>query len=119
MDRSLQRSLAQRLLALHDVRQPLNRSRTVARFHTPAALRELMTRDFDVELGKLGQLPLSQMLRPYQRLVWSESDDLPGVVVDQFGDTLVLQIQTLAMEKRSAVISDLLAELSGAQERQA
>jgi len=52
----------------------------------------------------------------FQRLVWSESDDLPGVVVDQFGDTLVLQIQTLAMEKRSAVISDLLAELTGARE---
>ena len=53
---------------------------------------------------------------PFQRLVWSESDDLPGVVVDQFGDTLVLQIQTLAMEKRSAVISDLLAELTGTKE---
>lgn len=46
-----------------------------------------------------------------RRLVWSESDDLPGVVVDQFGDTLVVQIQTLAMEKRSALIGDLLAEL--------
>jgi 23S rRNA (cytosine1962-C5)-methyltransferase len=46
-----------------------------------------------------------------RRLIWSESDDLPGVVVDQFGDTLVVQIQTLAMEKRSAVIGDVLAEL--------
>ncbi len=55
-------------------------------------------------------------LRPYQRLVWSESDDLPGVVADQFGDTLVLQIQTMAMEKRVAVISDILAELTGAAE---
>jgi 23S rRNA (cytosine1962-C5)-methyltransferase len=52
----------------------------------------------------------------FKRLVWSESDDLPGVVVDQFGDTLVLQIQTLAMEKRSVVISDLLTELTGAKE---
>lgn len=52
----------------------------------------------------------------FKRLVWSESDDLPGIVVDQFGDTLVLQIQTLAMEKRSAVIGDLLAELTGAKE---
>lgn len=46
-----------------------------------------------------------------RRLVWSESDDLPGVVVDQFGDTLVVQIQTLAMEKRSALIGDALMEL--------
>lgn len=52
----------------------------------------------------------------FKRLVWSESDDLPGVVADQFGDTLVVQIQTRAMEKRTAVISDLLAELTGAAE---
>jgi len=48
---------------------------------------------------------------PCQRLVWSESDDLPGIVVDQFGDTLVVQVQTLAMELRSSVVSDVLAEL--------
>ncbi len=52
----------------------------------------------------------------FKRLVWSESDDLPGVVADQFGDTLVVQIQTLAMEKRAALIGDLLAELTGAAE---
>ena len=46
-----------------------------------------------------------------RRLLWSESDDLPGVVVDQFGDTLVVQIQTAAMEKRSAQIGDALAEV--------
>ena len=45
------------------------------------------------------------------RLVWSESDDLPGVVVDRFGDTLVVQVQTLAMEQRSGLIGDALAEL--------
>lgn len=43
------------------------------------------------------------------RLVWSESDDLPGVVVDRFGDTLVVQLQSLAMEQRSALIGDVLA----------
>lgn len=48
----------------------------------------------------------------YHRLIWSESDDLPGVVVDRFGDTLVAQIQTLAMEQRAGLISDLLAELA-------
>jgi 23S rRNA (cytosine1962-C5)-methyltransferase len=48
---------------------------------------------------------------PHRRLVWSESDDLPGVVVDQFGDTLVLQVQTLAMDQRTDLIVALLAEL--------
>jgi 23S rRNA (cytosine1962-C5)-methyltransferase len=43
--------------------------------------------------------------------VWSESDDLPGLVVDQFGDALVVQIQTAAMEKRAALVGDMLAEV--------
>lgn len=46
-----------------------------------------------------------------RRLVWSESDELPGVVVDQFEDTLVVQIQTAAMEKRAALLGDALADL--------
>lgn len=62
----------------------------------------------------LGETPNAKSQTPkgqHRRLVWSESDDLPGVVVDQFGDTLVLQVQTLAMDQRSALIVDLLAEL--------
>jgi 23S rRNA (cytosine1962-C5)-methyltransferase len=47
----------------------------------------------------------------FRRLVWSESDDLPGVVVDQFGDVLVLQVQTLAMEKRRQSLVARLDEL--------
>jgi len=46
-----------------------------------------------------------------QRLVWSESDDLPGLVVDQFADTLVVQIQTAAMEKRTTLVGDVLADV--------
>jgi len=47
----------------------------------------------------------------FRRLVWSESDDLPGVVVDQYGDALVVQVQTLAMERRAALLGDLLARV--------
>ncbi len=47
----------------------------------------------------------------FRRLVWSESDDLPGVVLDQFGDVLVLQVQTLAMDKRTPLLVELLTEL--------
>ncbi len=43
-----------------------------------------------------------------RRLVWSEADDLPGLVVDQFGDTVVVQIQTLAMERRRSVLEAAL-----------
>jgi len=73
-------------------------------------LRSALTRAAE----RRGVKPLPH--REFRRLVWSESDDLPGVVVDQFGDTLVAQIQTLAMEKRCGVISDLLAELTGTKE---
>ncbi|HEX8281307.1 MAG TPA: hypothetical protein VF551_08010, partial [Chthoniobacterales bacterium] len=34
------------------------------------------------------------------RVVWSESDGLPGVIVDRYGDQLVLQTLTLAMDMR-------------------
>jgi 23S rRNA (cytosine1962-C5)-methyltransferase len=38
------------------------------------------------------------------RLVWSESDGLPGVIVDRYGDSLVLQTLTLAMDQRKESI---------------
>jgi len=38
------------------------------------------------------------------RLVWSESDGLPGVIVDRYGDCLVLQTLTLAMDQQKELI---------------
>jgi len=53
------------------------------------------------------------------RLVWSESDGLPGVIVDRYGgDHVVLQTLTLAMDQRKALIVEALKtadELSGLQ----
>lgn len=43
---------------------------------------------------------------PFQRLVWSEADDLPGLVVDRLGDRLVLQSLTLGMDGVEAVLAD-------------
>ncbi len=45
-----------------------------------------------------------------RRLVWSESDQLPGLVVDRYDDVLVLQTLTLAMSRREAIIADLLRQ---------
>ncbi|MFT4641355.1 MAG: 23S rRNA (cytosine1962-C5)-methyltransferase [Verrucomicrobiales bacterium] len=42
------------------------------------------------------------------RLVWSESDGMPGVIVDRYGDHLVLQTLTLAMDMRKEIISESL-----------
>lgn len=52
----------------HDVRHPLNRSRRVASIHTPAALQEMLGRDFEAECAKLASLPHDHpRLRDYQR----------------------------------------------------
>lgn len=45
------------------------------------------------------------------RLVWSESDGLPGVIVDRYGDHVVLQTLTLAMDQRKALIVEALMGL--------
>ena len=45
------------------------------------------------------------------RLVWSESDGLPGLIVDRYGDHLVLQTLTLAMSLREELIVTALREL--------
>lgn len=36
--------------------------------------------------------------KPYYRLIFGESDGLPGLIADRFGTTLVLQINTAGME---------------------
>jgi 23S rRNA (cytosine1962-C5)-methyltransferase len=43
---------------------------------------------------------------PYYRLVHAEADGLPGLIIDRFGDTLVLQLNSAAMDRLQ---SELLA----------
>jgi 23S rRNA (cytosine1962-C5)-methyltransferase len=71
--------------------------------------------DAEFFLRRLGQainyresLAIEQDLR---RIIWSESDGLPGVIVDQYGDHLVLQTTTLAMDQRKDLIVSCLVEL--------
>ncbi|MBI2688218.1 MAG: class I SAM-dependent rRNA methyltransferase [Acidobacteria bacterium] len=45
------------------------------------------------------------------RLVFSEADRLPGLIVDQYADTLVLQTLTQGMDRMQPMIVDLLNEL--------
>lgn len=47
------------------------------------------------------------------RLVHGESDGLPGLVVDQYGDTLVAQFLSCGTERWKQVIADALLELTG------
>ena len=48
------------------------------------------------------------------RLVHGESDGLPGVVADRFGDAVVLQLSSAGAERWREAIADALLEASGA-----
>lgn len=49
--------------------------------------------------------------QPFYRLIFGESDGLPGLVVDRYGDILVAQITTAGMEQLIPIISEALIKL--------
>ncbi len=49
--------------------------------------------------------------RPFYRLAFSEGDFLPGLIVDRFGDLLVLQATTAAMDRQTDTVASLLTEM--------
>jgi 23S rRNA (cytosine1962-C5)-methyltransferase len=46
-----------------------------------------------------------------RREVWSESDGLPGLILDRYNDCVVLQTLTLAMDQRKDLIADAIEEI--------
>ena len=64
---------------------------------------DFMVRRLERALKVRQALPLDENVC---RLVWSESDGLPGVILDRFHDVFVLQTTTLAFDLRK----DLLVE---------
>ena len=58
--------------------------------------------------GARGQRPLEDA----RRLVYAESDRLPGLVVDAYGPWLVMQCLTLGMARRRDEMTSLLAEIA-------
>ncbi len=49
--------------------------------------------------------------QPYYRLVYGESDGLPGLVVDRYGEVLAVQINTAGMEQARDAIIEALAQI--------
>lgn len=49
--------------------------------------------------------------QPFYRLIYSESDELPGLIVDRFADDLVVQITTAGMENLKEIIITALIEM--------
>ncbi|MGY6277773.1 class I SAM-dependent rRNA methyltransferase [Methylomonas sp. MgM2] len=58
-------------------------------------------------------LSLRQRLfdKPFYRLVFGESDGLPGLVIDRYDEVLSVQITTAGMERHKQVLVKVLAEL--------
>ncbi len=48
-----------------------------------------------------------------RRVVWSESDGLPGVIIDRYGEHFVLQMLTCAMDIRKDSITAAMVDLFG------
>ena len=48
-----------------------------------------------------------------RRIAWSESDGLPGVIVDRYGDCFVLQTLTMAMNLRKELIVKAIVDFFG------
>ncbi len=79
-----------RLLS-RDIKLPLDKSLLVHRLNVALSLRDRL---FD---------------KPFYRLVYGDSDLLPGLVVDRFGDILVVQIASATMEAHK---DDVIAALT-------
>lgn len=72
------------------------------------------TIDTDFFIKRIRQaLALRETLysKPYYRLIFGESDGLPGLVVDRFGDVLVVQISTHGMERLRPLLFEALIEV--------
>ncbi len=50
-----------------------------------------------------------------RRVLWSESDGLPGVIVDRFGSVATLQTQTLGMDLRKGMIAEAVRSVLGVE----
>jgi 23S rRNA (cytosine1962-C5)-methyltransferase len=88
--------IACRLLTWHD--EPVDRD--FFRRRLEAAWRHRQALAYDGDAG---------------RLAFSEGDRLPGLVVDRFGEVLVLQALTLGMARLAPALAGLAADVAGAR----
>ncbi|QEI14050.1 class I SAM-dependent rRNA methyltransferase [Cellvibrio japonicus] len=80
-------------LVNRDPSHPLDKSLLVHRIKQALSLRELA------------------FAEPYYRLIYGDSDLLPGLVVDRFGDYLVVQIASAGMEQVKDAIVEALVQV--------
>lgn len=75
--------------------------------------RQDLDLDFFVRRIRLALQQRTSLLtaNPVGRVVWSESDGLPGIVVDRYLDHVVFQTLTLAMDQRKPLLVEALKQV--------
>jgi len=91
------RTLIAARIVTRDAAYPLDASLLVHRLRVALALREKLYSE------------------PYYRLAFGESDGLPGLVLDRYGDVVVAQSGTAGIDRLRAEIEDAVAKVVGAQ----
>lgn len=82
-----------------------------ARLYAPAEQRSLDQALFEARLGSAYAGRNTVFPQPFYRLVYGDSDMLPGVVVDRFGEYLVLQFNNAGIERyREGLLAALVAQ---------
>lgn len=75
-------------------------------------LKQKIDEDFFVEKISNAKILREKFFdKPFYRLIHSEADFLPGLVIDRFGDVLVCQISTAGMEKLSEILISALTKI--------
>jgi len=78
--------------------------------------QDLDSNFFKRRIGQAAKYRARRAVNPrVHRVVWSESDGLPGVILDRYGEEFVLQLTTLAMDQRKQSIADAICETLGAK----
>jgi len=68
---------------------------------------------FELRLRSALKLRERLYAAPFYRLIYGESDGLPGLVIDRYADTCVVQIGTAGMERYRAEIQEALVAVLG------
>jgi 23S rRNA (cytosine1962-C5)-methyltransferase len=83
-----------------------------ARLFAPGEQRPLDQALFEARLATALAGRAGVFDRPFYRLVYGDSDSLPGIVVDRFGDYLVVQFNNAGIERyRDSLLAALITQL--------
>jgi 23S rRNA (cytosine1962-C5)-methyltransferase len=83
-----------------------------ARVYAPGEERGMDVELFAARLAAALAIRQAAFDKPFYRLVYGDSDTLPGLIIDRFGDVLVLQLNNSGLERyRASLLEALIAAI--------